>query len=160
MDGDGLVPGLPGIVEALRLRNPESTMAQAALHGHVQALLARGGVTGIEIPGRLRYILALVQEYAYENQLLARYDRHLAVALDSLSTSPVPLSYSNVMDSYPRRVDARLTELARSLGRDAAQVGPALVKADEVLAALVPGPLPRRDSWWYYRRRAALSRRS
>ncbi|WP_328406419.1 hypothetical protein OHS70_38425 (plasmid) [Streptomyces sp. NBC_00390] len=154
VDGDGLVPGLPGIVEALRLRNPESTMTQAALHNHAQALLARGAVTGIEIPGKLRYILALVQEYAYENQLLARYDHHLAVALDSLSTSPVPLSYSNAMDSYPRRVNDRLTELARSLGRDAAQVHLALVKADEVLAALVPDPLPRRDSWWYYRRRA------
>ncbi|MDQ1013165.1 hypothetical protein QFZ82_007650 [Streptomyces sp. V4I23] len=76
------------------------------------------------------------------------------MALDSLAKRPVRLTDGDVRDRYRQRVDGRLTELARSLEGDATQIVPALVKADEVLAALVPDPLPPRDSWWYHRRRA------
>lgn len=170
VDGDGLVPGLPGIVQALQLRDLETNMTQIAIRDHSKALLERRGLvnglvdlgSGGPAAGKLRYLLALIEEYAGENLLLARYDPSVVVALEYASEGRFPvrhdhperIGHRDVMDRYRRHVAERLTNLARSLGDEDGAQTTVLVKADEVLAALVPDPVPGRDSWWYRRRRA------
>ncbi|MFJ6000301.1 protein kinase [Streptomyces sp. NPDC092370] len=154
VDGDGLVPGLPGVVEPLPLRAPESVMTQLAIRDHAKALLARGGVTDVEMAGKLRYLFALIQEHASENRLLAQYDSGLVVALESLTGGNVRrIGTGDVMDQYLRQVDAQLADLALS-ATHAPLHQHTLVNADEALAALLPDPVPSRDSWWHHRRRA------
>ncbi|MFF9120507.1 hypothetical protein ACF09Y_33900 [Streptomyces massasporeus] len=154
VDGDGLVPGLPGVVEPLPLRAPESVMTQLAIRDHAKALLARGGVTDVEMAGKLRYLFALIQEHASENRLLAQYDSGLVVALESLAGGNVlRIGTGDVINQYLRQVDAQLADLALS-ATHAPLHQHTLVNADEALAALLPDPVPNRDSWWHHRRRA------
>ncbi|MEV6395435.1 hypothetical protein AB0M39_11755 [Streptomyces sp. NPDC051907] len=154
VDTDCLVPALPGVVEALPLRDPRSPMAPDAVREHAGALLARAKGGSTEPSDELRYVLALIQECACENLLLAQSDPCLFTALEILTgSSPERLSNDAARESYRQLVDVRLAELARSV-RMGAQVEPALIKADEALAALVHDPLARPESWWHQRRRA------
>ncbi|MGW1365021.1 hypothetical protein ACWCQP_47495 [Streptomyces chartreusis] len=154
VDSDRLVPGLPGVVEPLPFRDRALPMSSIELRDHVRALPA--GVGDVEIPGKLQYVLALIREYTEENQLLALYDPRLAVVLDDVtpeSAEPIHRGFDRVMEAYRNIVNSCLADLFGSL-EDSTLTGPALIEADQALAALVPDPLPPRESWWFHRRRA------
>jgi hypothetical protein len=152
VDGEGLVPGLPGFVGALPLRDPRSLMAPDAVREHAAALLGRAEAEHTEPSEELRYVLALMEAYARENnQLMAQNDSGLVAALEILTGSGPVLSDDAAMKSYRQLVTERLAELARCVGAGS-RVEPALIKADEVLVALVHDPLARPGSWWHQRR--------
>ncbi|MFI9809553.1 hypothetical protein ACIHEJ_35385 [Streptomyces sp. NPDC052301] len=151
-DGDGPVPGLPGVVQPLSFRDRATTMSSLAQRDHCRALLANFEPLDIEIPGKLQYVLALIREYHEENQLLMRYEPYLMEVPARLKPGWGPMLQAGdggaQIVAYEAAVGYLLSRLPDSGG-----VAPAIVGADELLAALVPDPMPHRDSWWFHRRR-------
>ncbi|MEU1409703.1 ATP synthase F0 subunit B [Streptomyces sp. NPDC005728] len=165
VDGDGLVPGLPGVVEPLSFRDRATTMSSIAQRDHLRSLRNVGSVgEDVEIPGKLQYVVALMREYKEENRLLTRYDPRLVKVSDPSTYDAGPLRPptlqvvdDGVQEPFKHGVDAQLAYLLGLLGDRAPAgpgLGPELIDVDRMLASLVPDPLPHRESWWFNRRRA------